>query len=601
MGILIVAFTSALLAANGIRINHRVNPKPYANTAVNAMESAPAEDWHIMQSEELLDRDSMGKKNTHKKSKKRVEGAKAWKTSTRTIQSEGESIELESDEVLHPKLEAHLAQEGVPVVQTLKSDEGMAYYGEIRVGGQPQMGIYDTGSFDLVVLSACTKRQQHMNRKTKEPQCCTRKKCPKANYNSALSGNWVKDSSKGLEKVVYGSGPVSVSVGGDHVEFKATKGEDSISDTDVPTKVIVDHEVDLFAETDLQAIVGIGPGKFEERENRMLDHLQMRRFMVCFQQDANKDGYITWNDKDRSNDPAFKSVPVLGKLFWATKLVDFKLKYANDLISTKTFNTFEGCKDGCGAIIDTGTSLLTPPKEVIDEISEKLDNGHITDCSDMSKFPTLSFKLGEHELTLPPESYIGAVDDEEASFKAGFKHKALAFPLLPMKKKASNITLAFKQQEGATPIEMKQEFPRHGACAIMMSEGDPEDGTPWGPMVIFGMQLFRKYAVQFDMNGDIDGVKPSLSNPTRFMRFTEAAPDCSQDSQGKMFSTKSTELNQKPYNFKQKRDLQGSRLRVFNLKKIRTSSFQRHLQESRLDENYKVNGYKFRVKNMVRI
>jgi len=110
-------------------------------------------------------------------------------------------------------------------------------------------------------------------------------------------------------------------------------------------------------------------------------------------------------------------------------------------------------------------------------------------------------------------------------------------------------------------------------------------------MVIFGMQLFRKYAIQFDLSGDIDGIKPTLSNPTRIMRFTEASPDCKKDSQGKQF------------NFKQgrTRQLEGSKLRVMNLKKIRKSTFQGHLEKSRLDTQYKVAGHQFRYKNMVRI
>merc|ERR1719386_200888 len=92
-----------------------------------------------------------------------------------------------------------------------------------------------------------------------------------------------------------------------------------------------------------------------------------------------------------------------------------------------------------------------------------------------------------------------------------------------------NHTMALKQGES---------FPLQGSCAIMMSEGDPSDNTPWGPMVIFGMQLFRKYAIQFDLSADIDGIKPTLSNPTRIMHFTEASPDCQKDSQGKTFNFK---------------------------------------------------------------
>jgi hypothetical protein len=584
MSLRIIAFAlAALLAADAVTIKNAksTGPAKPEDLHVKSAESSKPEDLHV----KTLEGES-GKKNMKKKILKK---AKAETKKTRVIETDAGKLELQADEVLSPRLTKHLAEENHPVVQTLRSDEGMAYYGEIRVGGQVQQGIYDTGSFDLVVLSACTKLQHPINKKTMEPICCAKDKCPKANYNNVLSGNFVKDTAAGLEKITYGSGPVTVQQGYDHVEFRSTDGKDNISDDDVPTKVIVDHHIDLFKETDLQAIVGLGPGKFEEREKRMINHMGMKRFMVCFNEDPNKDGVITWNDKDRSFDPAFKSVPVLGKLFWATKISTFELKG-----SVKS--SFQACEPSCGAIIDTGTSLLTPPKEVIDQLSELLDKGHITDCSDMKKFPTLHFTLGDHEFTLPPEAYIGAVDDEEV----GFKHENLAFPLLPMKAGASSIlkdknhTLALKQ-ENQGPVNMKQEgtFPVHGACAIMMSEGDPSDNTPWGPMVIFGMQLFRKYAVQFDVVGDIEGVKPSLSNPTRIMHFTEASPDCQQDSQGKTFQFKQRNSA--------KRALEGSKLRKLNLKKIRKSTFQRHLDASRTNHLYKVNGANFRYKNMVRI
>merc|ERR1719265_746009 len=109
--------------------------------------------------------------------------------------------------------------------------------------------------------------------------------------------------------------------------------------------------------------------------------------------------------------------------------------------------------------MDTGTSLITPPREVIHQISEMLDKGHITDCSDMSKFPTLQFNFGDVELSLPPEAYVGVADNE--TDLPGFKHEALAFPLLPLRlHKPANKTLA-----------LKQGFPLTGSCAILMSEG----------------------------------------------------------------------------------------------------------------------------------
>merc|ERR1719207_281155 len=100
------------------------------------------------------------------------------KTTLKVVETDAGELQLENMEVLRPKLAAHQAEDNYPVIQTLRSDEGMAYYGEITVGGQVQQGIYDTGSFDLVVISQCTSKQRPLNKK-KEPVCCVQESCPK--------------------------------------------------------------------------------------------------------------------------------------------------------------------------------------------------------------------------------------------------------------------------------------------------------------------------------------------------------------------------------------------------------------------------------------
>merc|ERR1719359_182127 len=82
--------------------------------------------------------------------------------------------------------------------------------------------------------------------------------------------------------------------------------------------------------------------------------------------------------------------------------------------------------------------------------------------------------------------------------------------------------------------QVKQGEPIH-SCVLLLSRGDETEQTPWGSMVIFGMSLFRKYTVQFDLASDFEGKEPSLSNPTRMMRFHEASPDCSEPKSGNQF------------------------------------------------------------------
>jgi len=476
--------------------------------------------------------------------------------------------------------------QGHTVKQRLRSDEGMAYYGTIKIGGQSQQAIYDTGSFEIVLLSQCARGEDVGTEE--QPNCCSYSKCPKAVYSSSKSIFW-KPKESGFEQITYGSGPVLVKGGFDQVSigsgdtFEFLKGE-IIEADQVPVRVVVDHQIDLFYETKLQAIVGLGPGEFEKQGNRMATHLGIKRFNVCYDEDPNKDGFITWNDKDRSDDPEWVTVPVLGKTFWATPATDFKLVMPDpvkgmafakkweisDIWSdiSKQFKdpdewdkeTSIGCDPSCGAVIDTGTSLLTPPPEAVDQIQRAIEAKDIEDCSDLSKFPTLAFKLNGQDLSLPPQSYIG---DAGLQDPLEFRNVHLAFPLLPMK---------------SADLHLIQKGDPVHSCVLMLSRGDETEQTPWGSMIIFGMSLFRKYSVQFDLAADFEGKEPSLSNPTRMMRFAEASPDCQETKQGtqfmKLFNGTQNNLHQI---HSQRRSF--SSIQKVNLKKLRISPLQKQLKE----------------------
>jgi len=420
------------------------------------------------------------------------------------------------------------AVEGQAVVQNLRSDEGMAYYGKMFVGGQEQVSIYDTGSFDIVIESKCTSHDKNHKTfvqaqsrngtvgKVAVPSCCVKEKCPFAKYSTALSGeNYVAPENSGIEQITYGSGPVLVKGGMDHVSLiDETSGKtmgNKIAQAKVPVKIIVDHEIDLFKETEMTAIVGVGPGSFAEREKRLVNHMGIKRFMVCFQENAKANGFWTWNDKDRSADSNWMAVPVAGKMFWAVPTSNFRID-GSDV----------GCQPSCGGIVDTGTSLLTPPAAVVMAVQKKIEHGDIEDCSDLSKFPDFEFQLGDHKMTLPASTYIA----DAGSQQIDVFHQQLAFAPLPMSKRDLAIVKAAKKAG--------QSAPAVHACVLLLSPGDESEQTQFGPMVIFGMSLFRKYAVQFDLAGDLEG-----QDNSRTMRFAEAAHDCSGPVKGGEFRRKS--------------------------------------------------------------
>merc|ERR1719160_1437557 len=61
------------------------------------------------------------------------------------------------------------------------------------------------------------------------------------------------------------------------------------------------------------------------------------------------------------------------------------------------------CND-CQVAVDTGTSQLAGPTDVINDLSKRLNVK--SDCSNYKKLPDLGFVIGEHILNLKPQDYV---------------------------------------------------------------------------------------------------------------------------------------------------------------------------------------------------
>merc|ERR1719335_184125 len=61
------------------------------------------------------------------------------------------------------------------------------------------------------------------------------------------------------------------------------------------------------------------------------------------------------------------------------------------------------CND-CQVAVDTGTSQLAGPTDVINELSSRLNVKK--DCSNYKDLPSLGFVMGEHILNLEPQDYV---------------------------------------------------------------------------------------------------------------------------------------------------------------------------------------------------
>lgn len=75
----------------------------------------------------------------------------------------------------------------------------------------------------------------------------------------------------------------------------------------------------------------------------------------------------------------------------------------------KNRNFLKMCGDGCQVAVDTGTSQLAGPSEVIDRLKTELavDPG----CANFGQLPALGFVIGDQILNLNPTDYVDRSDD----------------------------------------------------------------------------------------------------------------------------------------------------------------------------------------------
>ncbi|CAK0823729.1 unnamed protein product [Prorocentrum cordatum] len=196
-----------------------------------------------------------------------------------------------------------------------------------------------------------------------------------------------------------------------------------------------------------QAIVGLGvPQKGE-----LLPGLGARYFSVCLP--SVDDGKIVWNDDAPGS--GFAHLHVVASRFWGVKMTGAHLKGPRGSRNV-------GCSPSCGAILDTGTSLIGVPSSTFRLMSRGMaELGE--SCDKIDTLPSLHFRLGGEDFVLPPTAFVGY-----------FTQKTI--PWLP----------SWLPQ----PVLLRCEL-----LMVDMGELQTSLGSAW----ILGMPFFRHYYTTFDL------------------------------------------------------------------------------------------------------
>lgn len=263
------------------------------------------------------------------------------------------------------------------------------YYGAISIGTPPQsfQVLFDTGSSNLWVDSIYCNTQA----------CNTHKK-----FNPQQSSTY---SAKGQSFYLpYGAG-----------SLYGTFGYDTVN---VGGIVINNQEVGLstnepgqnFVVAKFDGILGLAyPTISSGGETPVVDNmisqnlLGSNMFAFYLSRGGQQGSVLSFGGVDNSlYQGQIYWTPVTSETYWQIGVQGFEINGRET----------GWCSQGCQSIVDTGTSMLTAPAQLLPYIMQAIGaqqsqyGMYMVDCSQANNLPTLSFVISGVALSLPPSAYI---------------------------------------------------------------------------------------------------------------------------------------------------------------------------------------------------
>jgi len=259
-----------------------------------------------------------------------------------------------------------------------------AYWGTVKMGTPPQefKVIFDTGSGNLIIPSmACNMAG-----------CNTHKKySPK---ESTTAQAVVNERGESSTEISFGTGDIS----GDYYKDRFCIAENLC--TDVRFVGSTAQSPEPFSETPFDGILGLGFKDLSMGEHfNIVDELNAKGQMPL----GTFAVYVTDGSDSEITFGGYRPEKVASEIVWAPVLRE---SYWQVGVEDITFNNgVTGlCKGGCQVAVDTGTSMLAGPSDLVEALTNKLNAKD--DCSNFNELPAIGFKIKNKVLNLAPEDYM---------------------------------------------------------------------------------------------------------------------------------------------------------------------------------------------------
>ncbi|XP_066111252.1 cathepsin E isoform X2 [Saccopteryx bilineata] len=262
----------------------------------------------------------------------------------------------------------------------------MEYFGTISIGSPPQnfTVIFDTGSSNLWVPSVyCTS-----------PACKTH-----ARFYPSRSSTYSAAGSHFF--IQYGTGSLSGIIGADQVEGLTVVNQQFGESVTEPGQSFVNAEFDgiLGLGYPSLAVGGVTP-VFDSMLAQNLVDVPMFSVYMTSDPEGGAGSELIFGGYDHSHfSGSLNWVPVTKQGYW---------QIAVDIIQVGGTVVF--CPEGCQAIVDTGTSLITGPSDEIRRLqkaigAELMDGEYAVECDNLNVMPDVTFIINGVPYILQPTAY----------------------------------------------------------------------------------------------------------------------------------------------------------------------------------------------------
>lgn len=273
-----------------------------------------------------------------------------------------------------------------------KAMHKMAYFGKITVGSPPQdfTVVFDTGSGNLIVPGSDCNTEA----------CQTHKRFDMAKSSTArrvnCDGSDVGDASEADEiTITFGTGRISGVCMKDQICVGAACSVGGFISS-------LDETSQPFAAFAFDGVLGLALTSMAQSEafsvmSRMEAGSSLRKplFSVFLSDSSDETSEVTFG--------AVKQEHMASELFWVD--VTGTAGYWEVRITDITVNgeAQSLCED-CRVAVDTGTSQLAGPSELMGQLRSKVNVR--SDCSNYDSLPQLGFIIGGRILNLAPPDYV---------------------------------------------------------------------------------------------------------------------------------------------------------------------------------------------------